>query len=657
MDFHTLSRRELQALCKRNKIPANITNVAMADALAALQSVEGIEEFLNGDRSGVPESPMKVEVISLEIPRTALRTSTRRKAVKDETITIRSRRGAVARGTEESENRDLNMALTTPSLPGSRRRTAAASSACKKVDFQMTIDDQKEDNDLDQEKKEIEKTPAVPKSQKRVVGASTRKRTETKNNGAAEQRVYSTRRSVRLLEKNMESLSLGGDEEMEPISVHMSFEDMPNSSVPVKENTKLEIESKIIDESESKLDEDLRVEVDDGEKSEIGSEVKLSEEEPEIVLDDLLKSSDENVVTAKSVDDSETEALHANLDVKCFSEDKVNEASKAVEISAEEINESDKSSLPTEDLDVTEVVHKSNIAEEFGMEVECKQNESTSELEHKIEEDVEEEKHVNNSAEELYLPHENVEEETEVDGDDDVLSSDEESLMEVKDDQDEYDYKSDPTSEDEASDAAVEGDKKETEREKSSVQAEEDDTIINKSVEEFPANVADDLVDVKIQWQMEEEATPKDITVEAIDSQPKIPNAIVQCEEALVEITTTSSNNNAVQSLANQFPRPTIEAKSPVKEQISSLLMDNLDAEEEDEKEQNKAKCIQIVEKNDISLRQLKKMFKEQLQLNKKKMDNNNINTKVVGGGVKVRTALQPVPENRMTVDELEKRH
>lgn len=185
---------------------------------------------MNGDRSGVSESPMKVEVISLEIPRTALRTSTRRKAVKDETITTRSRRGAVARGTEESENRDFNMALTTPSLPGSRRRTAAASSACKKVDFQMTVDDQKEDNDLDQEKKEIEKTPAVPKSQKRVVGASTRKRTETRNNGAAEQRVYSTRRSVRLLEKNMESLSLGGDEEMEPISVHMSFEDMPNSS-------------------------------------------------------------------------------------------------------------------------------------------------------------------------------------------------------------------------------------------------------------------------------------------------------------------------------------------------------------------------------------------------------------------------------------------
>ena len=120
----------------------------------------------------------------------------------------------------------------------------------------------------------------------------------------------------------------------------------------------------------------------------------LSEKEPEMVLDDLLKSFDENVISAKSVDDSKTEAPHANSDVQCFSKDeKVNEVSKdddSVEISAEKINESDKSSLPTEDLDVTEV-HKSSIAEEFGMEFESQQNESTCELEHKIEEDVEEE--------------------------------------------------------------------------------------------------------------------------------------------------------------------------------------------------------------------------------------------------------------------------
>ena len=39
MDFHSLARKELQALCKKNKIPANMTNVAMADALTALENV------------------------------------------------------------------------------------------------------------------------------------------------------------------------------------------------------------------------------------------------------------------------------------------------------------------------------------------------------------------------------------------------------------------------------------------------------------------------------------------------------------------------------------------------------------------------------------------------------------------------------------------
>ncbi|KAG0534547.1 hypothetical protein BDA96_04G289300 [Sorghum bicolor] len=45
MDFHSLSRRELQALCKRNGVRANMTNSAMADALQGLDSVDGIDEI------------------------------------------------------------------------------------------------------------------------------------------------------------------------------------------------------------------------------------------------------------------------------------------------------------------------------------------------------------------------------------------------------------------------------------------------------------------------------------------------------------------------------------------------------------------------------------------------------------------------------------
>ena len=39
MDFNTLSRRELQALCKLNGVRANMTNLAMVEALHSLPSV------------------------------------------------------------------------------------------------------------------------------------------------------------------------------------------------------------------------------------------------------------------------------------------------------------------------------------------------------------------------------------------------------------------------------------------------------------------------------------------------------------------------------------------------------------------------------------------------------------------------------------------
>lgn len=48
MNYHALSRRELQALCKQHKIPANKTNVFMADSLTALLSVSFAEVNLVG---------------------------------------------------------------------------------------------------------------------------------------------------------------------------------------------------------------------------------------------------------------------------------------------------------------------------------------------------------------------------------------------------------------------------------------------------------------------------------------------------------------------------------------------------------------------------------------------------------------------------------
>ncbi|RLN24145.1 uncharacterized protein C2845_PM07G09920 [Panicum miliaceum] len=56
MDFHALSRRELQALCKRNAVRANMSNAAMADALQALPSVDGLDEI---GRRARPAAAMK----------------------------------------------------------------------------------------------------------------------------------------------------------------------------------------------------------------------------------------------------------------------------------------------------------------------------------------------------------------------------------------------------------------------------------------------------------------------------------------------------------------------------------------------------------------------------------------------------------------------
>ncbi|CAO2162522.1 unnamed protein product [Urochloa humidicola] len=58
MDFNALSRRELQALCKRNAVRANMSNAAMADALRSLPSVDGIDEIRRA-AAAAPISEMK----------------------------------------------------------------------------------------------------------------------------------------------------------------------------------------------------------------------------------------------------------------------------------------------------------------------------------------------------------------------------------------------------------------------------------------------------------------------------------------------------------------------------------------------------------------------------------------------------------------------
>nr|GMD20469.1 high mobility group nucleosome-binding domain-containing protein 5-like [Ipomoea batatas]GME09666.1 high mobility group nucleosome-binding domain-containing protein 5-like [Ipomoea batatas] len=168
MDFRSLTRRELQALCKKNKIHANITNVAMADALQALDLVEGIEDFLKPSEAETAissvELPHKSDISSQSVPSTVRRTA-RRKTVKNDTETSQS-----LTRTRNSTIRKLagNEVAETPIMPTVERSAAA------------------------KEKQDVQTPGAVLTSQKR----------EAKEKSSVSQ-VYTIRRSARLAAKRL----------------------------------------------------------------------------------------------------------------------------------------------------------------------------------------------------------------------------------------------------------------------------------------------------------------------------------------------------------------------------------------------------------------------------------------------------------------------
>ncbi|KAL9236973.1 hypothetical protein vseg_011573 [Gypsophila vaccaria] len=102
VDFHNFSRKDLQSLCKKNKLPANTTNATMADALKSLEIVKGLEEALTLHNSQAPRSPTMSEMTSS----CARRTWTSRR-VKNEpgslNLITKSCRGSRRKVTEEFE--------------------------------------------------------------------------------------------------------------------------------------------------------------------------------------------------------------------------------------------------------------------------------------------------------------------------------------------------------------------------------------------------------------------------------------------------------------------------------------------------------------------------------------------------------------------------
>ncbi|XP_038992597.1 COPII coat assembly protein SEC16-like, partial [Hibiscus syriacus] len=268
MDFQSLTRKELQFLCKRNKIPANITNVAMADALNALELVEGLEELHNQSQS--PE-----KTVNKEIPGTVTRTLTRRKPIKDEhqstQSTIRTRKTARKTMGVEEENKNLNV---------------------PEVEVK------------DQRKSDMVETPL----------ASGRSKVRAQKEGSL-QTVYGTRRSVRLLGKSMAGLCIKESEKM-PAKVDEMVEGEDGSNngqsgatleLPLARNlsASLEDEREFKDDVEENIKSVNNVETDVTDEKlipEDGSYSRTSNEKTEIEGEDKIADDAHGIIDPKDFD-------------------------------------------------------------------------------------------------------------------------------------------------------------------------------------------------------------------------------------------------------------------------------------------------------------------------------------------------------------------
>ncbi|KAI3502100.1 hypothetical protein L1887_30131 [Cichorium endivia] len=204
MDFQTLNRRELQALCKLNKIPANMTNIAMIDALKSLETVEGIEEFLNPSRSETSrmstESPERSEVTSPRVPRTSCRTSTRQKAKKTETEPLHATvNRATSRGVRRQLAGDVNEVLKTPMVSSTRKKAVA------------TFSSQDDTSQLNENEGTVKKETTTV------------------------QRAYSTRRSTRLTAKKSEEPGVMERERSEPVKIDSFLDEVNDLVTPIEE--------------------------------------------------------------------------------------------------------------------------------------------------------------------------------------------------------------------------------------------------------------------------------------------------------------------------------------------------------------------------------------------------------------------------------------
>ncbi|CAL1398763.1 unnamed protein product [Linum trigynum] len=184
-DFHSLARKDLQALCKQNKIPANLTNVAMADSLQSLQQVEGLDELIEALKSDPHRSPGKTVPGTPVVPPSGRRSTVRSKPaiVEPVTRTRRTTRKTAAPGA----------VAETPVTAVSRRKVPVPEASKFSLEGEGVG--------------VVEKTKAASVA-KSVQSGSSSVATSIHKDEKSFQNVYSSRRSVRLLEKSMAKICL-----------------------------------------------------------------------------------------------------------------------------------------------------------------------------------------------------------------------------------------------------------------------------------------------------------------------------------------------------------------------------------------------------------------------------------------------------------------
>ncbi|XP_061946638.1 uncharacterized protein LOC133670159 isoform X1 [Populus nigra] len=711
MDFHSLSRKDLQALCKKNKIPANMTNISMADALKVLDKVEGLDEFTNAPpKSDSQQSPEKAG--SNEILQTSCRTSTRSKPLRIEpessqkplTRTPGTTRRRVIGGNGDQENKNANH----PETPASRNRTSATSARRKMVEIAE-----------DQQKNNVPKTPAANSCRRMTPAVSARRKVEAQKEEVSVQRVYSTRQSLRLLEKSMGGMSLKekgsvGPLKMDELCKEIDDVEMKEESgsdlltVPEKSSEKtidteaiscqnldhsLEDKREIKHELQEESNTDVCEVEDCNAKQEIGSQ---NCDNSEVILLDNESEMTNELEEDNKNNDCDMDHCYPKLEGLYERDEDMNESSeksnpilversdKAVPINQEPIYEKGtvKSGFMVSDsptLEVSEFVDKNSemiskedkqhhdnddLLSNFAIEGESDSNQSDEANENgKVEivpEDASNQKSesrheteschsVNGSSSTSKFPDHFVTSNLVAPFEDISFKCESEALVEIHVvEAEEIDMK---THEWHASSCVS----NETpgyvnQMASSCTMASDNDSgkiLLHKAHDH---SSAENLVDITVMSQEEFAMAP----APALDKTPSSP-----CQPLVAGAITGQTGSSAPfadDTLQGQFPRPTelISKKSSTKKQPTSWKMidainkENIDdggkkAEPHKEKENNKVIGEKILD--EFSLRQLRKMMKEKLQIANNKNSEEDNDTKQVG---KTRLALQTLAdENR----------